>query len=266
MQTSFLETAFGNLAYYKHGNGKKIYLLFHGFGQNSKAFDSFLQLRTPEETFIVLDIFYHGQSSWKSITHKLTTEIWRTILLALMQEENFEKFHLVGYSMGGKFCLVSYQLFPNYVQSMLLIAPDGIKTGFWYNMATFPGVFNRLFQHIVFHPKRFFKTMDILDTIGLLESSFIKFVKSHMQTRTMRAQVYFTWNVFKPLRPSLDSIIEQINLAHLPITLVTGKYDKMITSQNLLKFSSNIPHIQTIELESGHNTLIDDYVRKINMS
>lgn len=260
MKTSFLKTSFGNLAYYKYGDGKNIYLLFHGFGQSSKAYQSFLPLRKVDETYLVIDIFYHGQSSWNSVGQKLTKEIWRTILLQLMQQENFEKFHLVGYSMGGKFSLVSYELFPNYVQSLLLMAPDGIKTGFWYNMATFPGVLNRLFKHVVFHPERFFKSMDVLHRMGLLESSFIKFVKSQMLTRTMRAQVYFTWNVFKPLQPDLAYIIRQLRLSQTPITLVTGKYDKMVTSENLEKFSSKVPQLVKIELESGHNTLIDDYV------
>lgn len=259
MQTRFLKTGFGNLAYYKHGNERNIYLLFHGFGQSSKSYDSFLQLREASETFIVIDIFYHGQSSWNTIQQKLTKEIWRSILVQLMEQEKFEKFNLVGYSMGGKFCLVSYELFPNLTQSLLLMAPDGIKTGFWYNMATFPGVFNRLFKHVVFHPTRFFKTMDVLNNLGVLESSFIKFVKSQMHTRTMRAQVYFTWNVFKPLKPDLAHIIRQLRLSKTPITLVTGKYDKMVTSKNLHKFSSKIPQLKKIELEAGHNSLIDDY-------
>ncbi|UJP63530.1 alpha/beta fold hydrolase [Mongoliitalea daihaiensis] len=261
MKTSFLKTSFGNLAYYKYGNGSNMYLLFHGFGQSSKAYQSFLPLRQADETYLVIDVFYHGQSSWNSVQQKLTKEIWRAILLQLMQEENFEKFHLVGYSMGGKFCLVSYELFPNYVQSLLLMAPDGIKTGFWYNMATFPGIFNRLFQHVVFHPARFFKTMDVLHRMGLLESSFIKFVKSQMHTRTMRAQVYFTWNVFKTMQPDLSSIIRHLRMSSTPITLVTGKYDKMVTSENLQKFSSKIPQIRRLVLESGHNTLIDDYTK-----
>jgi pimeloyl-ACP methyl ester carboxylesterase len=262
MQTSILKTSFGNLAYYRHGIGPKVYLLFHGFAQSSKAFDAFLKLRQEDETYITVDVFYHGQSSWNSIHEKLTKEIWRSILLQLMAQETFEKFHLVGYSMGGKFCLVSYELFPNYVQSLLLMAPDGIKTGFWYNMATFPGMLNRLFRHVVFHPRRFFQTMDILHRLGLLESSFIKFVKSQMLTKTMRAQVYFTWSVFKPVQPNLTSIIQQLRLSKTPITLVTGTFDKMITSENLQKFSSKIPHIQKVELPSGHTSLIDDYTEK----
>lgn len=253
----FLETIFGHLAYQKYGQGKNYFLLFHGFGQNMRAYDEFLGLRKEGDCFLVFDMFYHGQSSWKSIKQKLTKEIWREILLLLMKKEGIDNFHLVGYSMGGKFSLITFEIFPCHVKSLLLMAPDGIKTGFWYNMATFPGILNRLFKHVVFHPQRFFKTMQVLNSMGLLQSSLMKFVQSQMSTRTLRAQVYFTWNVFKPLKPDLGSIIKMIRVNQTPITLVTGKYDMMITTENLKKFSSKISHLQTLELECGHNTLIE---------
>lgn len=257
MSTRFLETSFGHLAYKRHGKGSEVFVLFHGFGQSMKVYDPYLPLRKENESYLVFDIFYHGQSSWKTADKKLTKEIWREIWVQLMAEEKFDAFHLIGYSMGGKFCLVTYELFPERVKSLLLMAPDGIKTGFWYNMATFPGYMNRLFKRVVFHPDRFFRVMDFLHSLGLLQSSLIKFVKSQMQTRTMRAQIYFTWSVFKPLQPEIGKIIVLIRERRTPAMLVTGKFDKMITSKNLQRFSSKIPHLQQVELECGHNDLIE---------
>ena len=79
-----------------------------------------------------------------------------------------------------------------------------------------------------------------------------------MGTRTMRAQVYFTWNVFKPLKPDLGQIIKMIRMNKTPISLFTGEYDKMVTTENLSRFSSKIPHIFIHELKSGHNNLIEE--------
>lgn len=258
---NFLETSFGHLAYKKYGTGKNMHLLFHGFGQNMRAFESFLPLVQKEDCYITIDIFYHGQSSWNSINQKLTKEIWKEIIRQLMEREGFEKFHLVGYSMGGKFCLITFELFPCLVQSLLLMAPDGIKTGFWYNMATFPGFLNKLFKRVVFHPERFFRIMGFLGKLGLLDKGLIKFVQSQMKTRTMRAQIYFTWNVFKPLKPDLNKIIEWINGNQTDISLLTGEYDKMVPSKNLKNFSSKIPHINSVELSCGHNNLIEETAR-----
>jgi predicted alpha/beta-hydrolase family hydrolase len=109
----------------------------------------------------------------------------------------------------------------------------------------------------VFHPEGFFSIMDFLHSLGLLQSSLTKFVKSQMQTRTMRAQVYFTWSVFRPLQPDISKIIHSLRRLATPTTLVTGKFDKMITSKNLQRFSSKVSHLTQTELACGHNDLIE---------
>jgi pimeloyl-ACP methyl ester carboxylesterase len=257
MTAQFLETSFGHLAYKRHGKGSEVFLLFHGFGQTMKVYEHFLPLRRENESYLVFDIFYHGQSSWKAADQKLTKEVWREIMSSLMEKEHFAHFHLIGYSMGGKFCLITYELFEKQVKSMLLMAPDGIKTGFLYNMATFPGYMNRLFKQVVFHPERFFKIMEFLHSLGMLQSSLIKFVKSQMRTRTMRAQVYFTWSVFKPLQPQIRKIVSSLQQTQIPVLLVTGKFDKMVTSTAMSRFSAKVPQLQQIELECGHNDLVE---------
>jgi pimeloyl-ACP methyl ester carboxylesterase len=78
-----------------------------------------------------------------------------------------------------------------------------------------------------------------------------------MQTRTMRAQIYFTWSVFKPLQPAIGKVIVSMRERTTPAMLVTGKFDKMITSENLQRFSTQIPHLQQVEFECGHNDLIE---------
>lgn len=264
----FLNTPSGKLAYEKWGNGKKVHLLFHGFGMNMKSYFPFLSLRREDECYLIFDIFYHGNSSWQKVDQPLTKDIWQSIILQLMEKERFDHFHLVGYSMGGKFSLVTYELFPDKVESLLLIAPDGIKTGFWYNMTTFPHFLNNIFKSVIFKPDLFFKYMDLLGSIGLLGSSIRKFIRSQMNTRTKRAQVYFTWIVFKPIKPKLKTIINKIKKHHTPITLVTGDFDKMITSKNLNHFISKIPHLKNIQLPSGHNDLIAEtakYFKKKNL-
>jgi len=257
----FLETTFGQLAYEKHGTGKNIYLLFHGFGMNMKSYQPFIKSRRAEDCYLVFDIFYHGNSSWRSVDQPLTKSIWKKIIDQLMDAEKFDRFHLVGYSMGGKFSLNTYELFPDKVDSMLLMAPDGIKTGFWYNQTAYPKALNRLFKNVIFKPERFFKLMDFLGGLGLLGSSIRKFVRSQMQTRTMRAQLYFTWVVFKPLRPDLGAIIKAARKYNTPITLITGEFDKMVTSKNLAHFSTKIPHLNAVELACGHNDLIEETVK-----
>jgi hypothetical protein len=84
-----------------------------------------------------------------------------------------------------------------------------------------------------------------------------------MKTRSKRAQVYLTWRVFGGLRPHLPTIIREIRKQHTPITLYIGEFDKMVTGENLKRFSSKIKHIKVIKLPVGHGQLIKAAVGNI---
>ncbi|WP_238531631.1 alpha/beta fold hydrolase [Nitritalea halalkaliphila] len=256
----FLTCSLGRLAYRVHGPASgTVTLLLHGFGQNQHAFHAFLSLRGKEERYISIDLFFHGLSSWSKASKRLLPKDWAAILQQLMAAEKFNSFHLVGYSMGGKFSLISYQELPKQVLSLTLLAPDGIKTGFWYNISNFPGIFEGLFKRTVLDPNRFFTWMHGLRRIGLLDKSIVKFIDTQMETRTKRAQVYFTWSVFRKLRPDIQAILAELRRQPIPVTLVTGDFDRMVTYENLAYFIEALPAAEHVALASGHNTLIPDY-------
>lgn len=259
----FLRTKWGKLAYKTLGSGKEVTLIFHGFGQTQEDMSAFDTLLNSNSKFLFIDIFYHGRSVWRDPSLNLDKSIWKKIISELMIQENFSTFHLIGYSMGGKFSMVTYELFPEKVSSLTLLAPDGIKTGLWYSLNSYPSFLHHPFRQVVFKPKPFFNIVKKLEQVGLVESSLTKFVRNEMKTRSKRAQVYLTWRVFGSLRPHLPTIITEIRKRQSPITLYIGEYDKMVTGENLKRFSSKIKHLQVITLPVGHGKLIDAAVKDI---
>lgn len=260
---NFLKTKWGKLAYNTKGDGNDVFLIFHGFGQSHQNMLPFESLLSGQKRFIFIDAFFHGSSVWRDSNLTLTKSIWREIILALMSQEEFSEFHLIGYSMGGKFSLITYELFPEKTKSLNLLAPDGIKTGLWYSLNSYPSFLHRSFRQIIFKPKRFFKIIESLKKVGIVESSLTKFVKNKMKTRSNRAQVYLTWRVFGGLHPLLAKIITEIRKRKTPITIYIGEYDKMITGGNLKRFGSKIPHIRLVTLPVGHGQLIEETVKDI---
>ncbi len=261
---NFLKTNWGKLAYSKSGNGKEVFLIFHGFGQNHQDMLPFEALIAANSRFIYIDAFFHGRSVWKDSDKSLNKTTWGKILSELMIQEDFSEFHLIGYSMGGKFSLLTFEVFPEKTKSLQLLAPDGIKTGIWYSLTSYPRFLHQSFRRVVFKPTRFFKLMEGLEQFGLVETSLSKFVKNEMKTRSKRAQVYLTWKVFGGLKPHLPVIIKDIRKRKTPITLFVGAYDKMITGENLKRFSSKIPHLQVITLPVGHGQLIEEAVNYLS--
>ena len=254
---STLETPWGRLFYEQMGEGPEVFLIFHGFGQSHLHMLPFASLIRPGQRFLFIDLFFHGKSCWHDGSVLLTKGIWSKIVQEVSAQEGFKEFHMVGYSMGGKFSLLTFELFPEQVKSLTLLAPDGIKTGLFYNLNSYPTYIHPIFKGVIFNPQRFFGIMEGLHSVGILETSLIKFVKTQMQTRSKRAQVYLTWKVFGNLQLSLGKIILLARAEKTPITLFTGEFDKMVTAENLNRFSSKIPHLKAVSLPVGHGRLIE---------
>jgi pimeloyl-ACP methyl ester carboxylesterase len=252
-----ISTPEGQIHYQTTGQGRETYLIFHGFGQNMSHMLAFEHWRTEDQKFIFIDFFHHGKSRWKNSNRKLTLEIWRQFITQLQSEESFKEFHLIGYSMGGKVSLLTFEIFGNLVKSLTLLAPDGIKTGLWYSMNSYPTFVHDIFKQVVFKPNRFFGLVNGLQTVGLVEKSLGKFIQTQMETRSQRAQAYLIWKIFSHLQPDLGLIIRLSRQHKLPIHLFVGKFDKMVTEANLRHFATKIPSLQTHILPVGHGGLIE---------
>ena len=253
----FVRHAAGKLAYRRFGSGSEVWIFFHGFGQCHQDMLSFDKLRTSNQRFLFVDLIYHGQTSWNTSEKDLKKEEWKAILLSLLQKESIDTFHLVGYSMGGKFALLSYELLPERISSLSLLAPDGIKTGLWYSMSNYPSGIHPLFKQVVFRPKRFFTLVDGLKTAGLLQKSLVKFVKTQLETRSKRAQAYLVWKVLGGLHLQLGTIIRQLRQRPIPVTLVLGEFDRMVSPKNLERFTAKVPQLRLLQLPVGHGQLIE---------
>ncbi len=253
----FVTHAAGKLAYHSLGSGSEVWIFFHGFGQRHQDMLAFDTLRTPQQRYLFVDLVYHGQSSWNTSEKALKKEEWKAILLSLLQQESIDTFHLVGYSMGGKFALLSYELLPERINSLNLIAPDGIKTGLWYSMSNYPSGIHPVFKQVVFRPQRFFTLVDGLKTAGLLQKSLVKFVKTQLETRSKRAQAYLVWKVLGGLHLQLGTIIRQLRQRPIPVTVVMGEFDRMVSPKNLARFTSKVPQLKLVQLPVGHGQLIE---------
>lgn len=250
----------GKLAFHKSGNGPSPFLIFHGFGQSHEDMLPFEKIRKPDQRFYYIDMIYHGRSQWFDSGAKMDRITWKELISSFQKQEHFSDFHLIGYSMGGKISLLTYELFAKNILSMTLIAPDGIKTGLWYSMSNYPKFIHPLFKGVIFKPHRFFGIMEGLNSTGLVEKSLVKFVKNQLETRSMRAQAYFVWKVLGGIQLQLGSIIQLARQHNTPITLIVGEYDKMVTAENLKRFSHKISHLERVIIPVGHGQLVNDTV------
>ncbi|MEJ2006058.1 MAG: alpha/beta hydrolase, partial [Cyclobacteriaceae bacterium] len=172
------------------------------------------------------------------------------------------------FSMGGKFVLASLHAFPERIRRIWLLAPDGIQTSTWYNMANYPLIIRPYFRSMIVKPWRFYNLIRFLDKTGLLDRGLSRFASLHMDLRKKRRRVYYSWIMFKPLSFPLKQTARLIIDNGIGINIYTGKYDRIITSKGMERLLRHLPEGQLTELESGHNQLIEaaaDHIRQKNM-
>lgn len=257
MTERFLRYKNSSLHYTIMGNGAKILLLFHGFGQDHKIFRTLTEPLTDIYTIYLFDLYFHGKSKWGYDELPLEKEHWYDTIQLFIDENAIEKFCLAGFSLGGKFVMATLESFPSKTEAVFLMAPDGIKTSFWYSLATYPVIFRKVFKSMIRHHGRFMAIVSGLKFLGLVDKGLIRFAEHQMNTEEKRSRVYYSWVVFRRLNFNMDHIATLVNKYKIPFTLITGKYDKVIRSENMEGLTKRLNNCRSIVVESGHNALIE---------
>jgi pimeloyl-ACP methyl ester carboxylesterase len=258
IQESFIHYHKNLLHYVKAGNGKEPLLVFHGFGQDHTLYVPLLKSLSKKYTLYIVDLFFHGKSEWNEGEKPLQKSEWTNILQVLFQEQHISFFSILAYSLGGKFALATIEAYPQQVREVYLLAPDGIKTSFWYSLATYPKGLRKFFKSMILRHDRFLMIANRLNKLDLVDKGLIRFADYQMNSEAKRKRVYYSWVVFRHLKFDLKKIAGLINKNNIRLTMVVGKYDKVIRPENMNRLLKHVRDYRLEIVESGHTGLIHE--------
>ena len=256
IESNYIDHDNNRLHYVHAGGGNEVMLFFHGFGQDHSVYLPLIRSLTPQYNLYIFDLYFHGKSEWSAGEKPLTKSSWKQTIEIFLQSKNILNFSVVGFSMGGKFALATLEAFPDRISSCFLIAPDGIKTSFWYSMATYPVVFRKFFKGMINDYNRFKRLAEWLHRSNLVDGGLIRFADYQMGTEEKRKRVYYSWVVFRLLHFDMKGIAQLINANNIRLTIITGKYDKVIKPENMQALLKYVPKANFHILEAGHSGLI----------
>jgi pimeloyl-ACP methyl ester carboxylesterase len=244
------------LHYTTLGNGPQHLLLFHGFGQDNRSYNALANVLSSNYTAYIFDLYFHGQSHWGHGESPLEKAHWKETIQEFLKETKVQNFSLAGFSLGGKFALATLEAFPEKTKGIILLAPDGIKTSFWYSLATYPIIFRKIFRSMIDHPDRFSSLVKMLHGWGIVDKGLLKFAEFQMNSEEKRERVYFSWVVFRRLHFDLNKIADLINTYRIPLTIIVGQYDKVIKPKNMQPLLKKVHRYVFETPEVGHTGLI----------
>lgn len=243
------------LHYTRSGSGQNVMLTFHGYGQDNRVFEKYTGY-----TFYHIDLFFHGKSVWTKGEEPLEKSEWKQLISDFLDQNNIRSFSLLGFSMGGKFALATLEAFPDRVDEIVLLAPDGIKTSTWYSLATYPIALRKVFKSMISNHPRFLRIARAAKKLGLVDKGVLRFVETQMDSEEKRKRVYYSWVVFRHLEFDIDEIKSLIKENNISLRLYVGRYDKIIKAKDMTRLTSEIGI-----LDAGHNDIIKkamDYLPK----
>lgn len=248
------------LCYSKEGDGKEILLAFPGFGQSHRIFSSLVEKLGREITLYSFDLFFHGNSDWGYGEYPVTKVFWKELLETFLKVQGIERFSVVGFSLGARFALASFEALPERINQLFLIAPDGLYSNGWYTLATSTFLARRLFKSFTELPGMYFSLSSLLGRLRILNPRLLRFAEHQMRSLEMRKKVYYSWVVFRRLsnrKKSFQTAVQQYPDA---VTILLGRHDTVITPKSIVNVLGFPSPVKLVLLEAGHNTLISSFI------
>ena len=251
------------IAYYSYGNGKEMVFCFHGYGLTGESFAVLQPVLEADYTLICIDLPFHGATNWQEGLNFSSDDLWE-ILLKINPSPN-TPFSLMGYSMGGRIGLQLLQNHPKQIKQLALIAPDGLKFNWWQEAATHTVMGNKLFSYTMRHPQWLFALIKVASSLRLINKSIEVFTLLYISEEQERHLLYKRWCAMKDYTPSLKVLRKLINLYKIPVNLLFGAYDKVITTKQGDAFKKKEPLITVTELKCGHQIIKEKYAMEVAM-
>ena len=247
-----------DLKFIKIGKGSKTALAFHGFGQDNSYYEPFESVFGDKFTIYCFNLPFHGDDNTSKSGIPVSKDTIKTFFGRFLDSNNISRFSNIGFSIGAKISLMLMELFPERIEDLILIAPDGFRTNIWYKVGTGSRLTRSLFKYFVHHPEYFFKFADSMTSLGLVHHGVLRFAKSQMNTLEKRERVYYTWMFFRNLGIRKRRIIDLLRTHKIPVSVFLGKEDKIILEKHFNFLKDKGIDLNITVLEAGHNDLIKD--------
>jgi pimeloyl-ACP methyl ester carboxylesterase len=245
------------------GKGAQWLICFHGYGENNESF-SFLEPYLGETyTLIAIDLPFHGQTLWNEGLNCSQEDLWN--IITLITGSPTQPVNLIGYSMGGRITLKLLEKQANRVAKVVLLAPDGLHSNPWHWLATQTIWGNRLFRYTMERPDWFFRWMKWGNQLGILNKSIFNFAHYYLDEADERMALYQRWTTFRSFHCKLALIKTIIFKNNKHLTLLFGKYDRIILTAKGRDFQKGLENYIFIrELQAGHLLLKEKYAAEIS--
>jgi len=258
----------GKVHFHEYGSGTKPLLAFHGYGMTGKQFHVLEKSILPHYHIYGFDHFFHGESKLTGWTEKQIIAGMPKTMVRNYVDEWFkiygrQRFSVMAYSIGANLALILAEEFPDLVDDIILMAPDGIAGHRGFNFLTNKPVGKFLFKHISKSKWLAPAFLKALKRTGFIDASLFKIAYSEIDTEQKRLDVYYTLNLIRLLKPDVNKVAGLINQYAINCRLTFGRDDGLFPKKAAIPFINLLADAKVDEVPLGHwlvTSELDEYL------
>ena len=258
----YLDLSKGRLHYHKFGNGAKLMLGLHGFGQQAELFRTFEKYLGNEFTFYAIDLPFHSVTTWSEETFS-PADVGEWIEL-ILKKEGKKNCSLLGHSLGGRIWLSCLPKIVSKVDLVVLLAPDGVATKGMSLPDLIPIWCRKGMAKTVQKPAWLLKVASWLYQSKLLSAFAYKYLQYHFRTSERQQCLLRTWISLSHFKLNLKEIARSLEeKKELKLITFLGKTDPLIKPDQFQAKAKTIPQMEITILPGGHHLVNKNVAEKL---
>ena len=245
--------------------GEQPMLAFHGYAQSANELQYFQPVLNGMYEAVGINHFFHDQAVYPSERkhhQPLSIQEIGELYMNIPAIKNADKISLLGYSMGGKIALALMELYPEKIDKVYLMAPDGLYMNPWYKFIVFTAFGRKLMKTTLYRPKVYFNLSKMAYKLGFVSEKLYHYFNGNMKNQAARFQVYDTWLAYRNIIPELNKIAENIKLHQIETHLIFGEFDSIIAPKIGERFQIKSDFIHLHKVPCGH-MMNNEKVKKV---
>ncbi|MFD1257950.1 alpha/beta fold hydrolase [Mucilaginibacter terrae] len=258
----------GTIHYHEYGTGTRPMLAFHGYGMTGRQFEVLQKSILSQYRVYSFDHFFHGQTQLDNWTEQQILKGMPKNMVRNYLEEWFyingrQRISLMGYSIGANIALVLMEDYAEWIDEVILMAPDGLSVYKGFNFLMHQPVGKLLFKTVTKSKWLAPSVLNSLKKVKFIDESLYKIAYSEMDTPQKRQDVYYTLNLIKQLQPDVVKITNEINRYQIKCHFIFGKHDMLFPINSAAAFMSRLDNPVVHEVPMGHwlvTAQLDEYL------
>lgn len=258
----------GKVHFHEYGRGAKPMLAFHGYGMTGRQFHVLDRSVMGKYKVYGFDHFFHGESALEGWTEKqiiagMPRAMAKLYLLEWFKKYGQQKVSLMAYSIGADIALILLEEFPDWIDEIILMAPDGLSPykGFRFIQHNLLGrqIFRRATKSNWMAPS----ALKNLRRVGVIDENLHTIAYNEIDTPKKRQDVYYTLNLIKHLKPDTAKVVRALNRHNIKCVFIFGKDDLLFPKSAAMPVLSQIKNAQIHEVPMGHwlvTSQLDEYL------